>query len=84
MAQVRTAISLQKPLFEEVDALCRELQVSRSRLFVWAVEEFIQRRQSQKLLEAINAAYSDVPDSEEKTLRQEMRRQHRQLVEGQW
>ena len=84
MAHIRTAISLQKPLFEEVDALCRELQVSRSRLFVWAVEEFIQRYQNQKLLEAINAAYNDVPDSEEQTLRQKMRNRHRQLVEGQW
>jgi len=84
MASIKTAISIQKPLFEQVDALAHELQISRSRLFVLAVEDFIQRYQNQKLLEAINAAYDDLPDPEEQTLRHKKRQQHRQLVEGQW
>jgi len=84
MASIKTAISIQKPLFEQVDALAHELQISRSRLFVLAVEDFIQRYQNQKLLEAINAAYDDLPDPEEQILRHKMRQQHRQLVEGQW
>jgi len=84
MASIKTAISIQKPLFEQVDALARELQISRSRLFVLAVEDFIQRYQNQKLLEAINAAYDDLPDQEEQTLCHKMRQQHRRLVEGQW
>jgi len=84
MASIKTAISIQKPLFEQVDALARELQISRSRLFVLAVKDFIQRYQNQELLEAINAAYDDLPDQEEQTLYHKMRQQHRQLVEGQW
>ncbi|MFQ5595821.1 MAG: hypothetical protein ACE5HA_16870 [Anaerolineae bacterium] len=84
MANVKTAISLQQPLFEQVEALAQELQISRSRLFVLAVEAFIQRYQNQKLLEAINEAYDDLPDAEEESLRKKMRQQHRQLVEGQW
>ncbi|UCC89114.1 MAG: hypothetical protein JSV81_07340 [Anaerolineales bacterium] len=84
MANVKTAISLQQSLFERVDALAQELQISRSRLFVLAVEEFIQRYQSQKLLDAINDAYDDLPDPEEQAVRHKMRQRHRQLVEGQW
>ena len=84
MANVKTAISLQRPLFEQVDALAQELQISRSRLFVLAVEAFIQRYQNRKLLEAINEAYGDLPDSEERALRDKMRQQHRRMVEGQW
>jgi len=84
MANVKTAISLQRPLFEQVDALAQELQISRSRLFVLAVEAFIQRYQNRKLLEAINEAYDDLPDAEERALRDKMRQQHRQMVEGQW
>ncbi|MBL7182854.1 MAG: CopG family transcriptional regulator [Anaerolineae bacterium] len=84
MANVKTAISLQRPLFEQVDALAQELQISRSRLFVLAVEAFIQRYQNRQLLEAINEAYGDLPDSEERALRDKMRQQHRQMVEGQW
>ena len=57
MANVKTAISLQRPLFEQVDALAQELQISRSRLFVLAVEAFIRRYQNRQLLEAINEAY---------------------------
>ncbi len=84
MANVKTAISLQQPLFERVDALAQELQISRSRLFVLAVEAFLQRYQNRQLLEAINEAYGDLPDAEEQALRDRMRQQHRRMVEGQW
>ena len=84
MASIKTAISLQGSLLEQVDALARELDVSRSRLFVLAVEEFIQRHKNQELLEAINAAYDDSPDAEEQAVLQKMRHQHRRLVEKQW
>ncbi len=84
MANVKTAISLQRPLFEQVDALAQELQISRSRLFVLAVEAFIQRYQNRQLLEAIYEAYGDLPDPEEQALRDRMRQQHRRMVEGQW
>jgi len=84
MANVKTAISLQQPLFEQIDALAQEMQISRSRLFALAAEAFIRHHQSQKLLEAINDAYDDLPDAGEQSLRHKMRQQHRQLVEGQW
>jgi metal-responsive CopG/Arc/MetJ family transcriptional regulator len=84
MANVKTAISLQESLFEEAETLARELKITRSHLFALAVQEFIQRHQSQKLLEAINAAYADQPDPAEQELRRQMRQQHRRLVEGQW
>lgn len=84
MANVKTAISLQRSLFEQIDALARELEISRSRLFALAAEAFIERYQNQRLLQSINDAYDDLPDSEEESLRHRMRQQHRQLVEGQW
>ena len=84
MANVKTAISLQQSLFEQVDALAQEMEISRSRLFVLAVEAFIQRYQNRQLLEAINEAYADLPDPEEQALRRQMHQQHRQMVEGQW
>jgi len=84
MANIKTAISLQPSLFEQVEILAQELQISRSRLFALSAEAFIQRHQNQKLLAAINAACDDLPDAEEQSLRQKMRQQHRHLVEGQW
>jgi metal-responsive CopG/Arc/MetJ family transcriptional regulator len=84
MSYVKTAISLQEVLLQKIDALARELDISRSRLFALAAEEFLQRYQNQQLLEAINAAYDDLPDPEEETLYQQRRYQHRQLVTEQW
>jgi metal-responsive CopG/Arc/MetJ family transcriptional regulator len=84
MATVKTAISLQESLFEQVNELAEELQMPRSHLFVLAVEEFIKRHENHKLLETLNEVYDDLPDSDERALRDRMRQQHRQLVEGQW
>lgn len=43
MANIKTAISLQKALFDQVDSLAREKKVSRSRLFVMALEDYLRR-----------------------------------------
>jgi metal-responsive CopG/Arc/MetJ family transcriptional regulator len=84
MPNVKTAISLQKSLFEQVEILAQELHISRSRLFVLALEDFIHRYQSRQLLERINAAYEDSPTPSEATLQRRMRRQHKRIVEGEW
>ena len=84
MANVKTAISIQEALFEEVEALAGEMNISRSRLFAIAIEEFIQRRRNRQLLQQINAAYDDMPDPGESERQRRMKAQHRQLIEGQW
>ena len=84
MANIKTAISLQKSLFEQVDTLAREMKVSRSRLFVLALEDYLRRYQNLQLLEKINLAYHDAPDATEQKRLRKMRRQHRKVVEGTW
>lgn len=81
---IKTAISLQKSLFDQVEVLAHELKISRSRLFVLALEEFVQRHQNQQLLEQINLAYDDLPDPTEQEYLARMQSQHRQIVEGEW
>jgi metal-responsive CopG/Arc/MetJ family transcriptional regulator len=84
MANKKTAISIERSLFEEIDALAEEMEVSRSYLFTIAAREFIQRRKSQKLLDAINAAYRDSPDHVEEKLREQMKSKYRRLVKDRW
>lgn len=84
MANIKTAISIDKQVFERVDHLAHELNTSRSRIFAMAANEFIQRHKNQKLLEAINAAYDDYPDVKEESLKSMMRSRQRKLVQGQW
>ena len=84
MASVKTAISIQESLFEEVDHLARELDVSRSRLFVMAAEDFIQRHRNRQLLAEINQAYDDMPTADEQTHLDKTRQQQRKVVSGEW
>lgn len=84
MATVKTAISLQEPLFKKVEAVASTLSISRSRFFALAAEAFIKEYENRQLLEQINAAYEDGPDPEEQELRRRWRRKHRQLAEGEW
>lgn len=84
MTTIKTAISIDDQLFERVETLADEMQISRSRLFVLAIEEFLQRRQNQRLFEAINEVYGELPVAEERAVRQAMRRKHRRHAEGEW
>ena len=84
MTAIKTAVSLPKDLFERVETLAKELQISRSHLFGLALEEFLRRHRNQRLLEQINAAYAEAPDPSEQTLLRRMRHSHRQVVEGEW
>ena len=82
---IKTAISMQEELFKEVNKLAGELHVSRSRLFVMAVQDFIEKKKSHNLLSQINNAFSDHPDSEEIKLQSKMRKkQARKLEKESW
>jgi len=85
MSNVKTAISLEEDLFQQAEAIARKMNVSRSRLFALALEEFIRQYQNQQLLEQINAAYADdESDAEGQAAQRAMRRHQRRLVEGEW
>ena len=78
---VKTAISMQKELFQEVNKLASEMHVSRSRLFVMAVQDFIKKKESQDLLSQINNAFSDQPNSEENIIHSNMRKKQAKKLE---
>ena len=84
MQTVKTAVSIQKSLYDRAEKIARQMKVSRSRLFALALEDYIQRAQNQKLLAEINAAYADEPDPTEKRVARKMRRTHRRLVSNKW
>jgi metal-responsive CopG/Arc/MetJ family transcriptional regulator len=84
MATVKTAISIDKSLFEQVNRVADKLAVSRSNLFALAVEAFIQRYENEQLLRQLNQAYDDLPPADEEKLLHGMRTSHRSLVDGEW
>jgi metal-responsive CopG/Arc/MetJ family transcriptional regulator len=84
MRVIKTAISIEKDLFDQAENIARSMKVSRSRLFTIAIQDFIEHQKNKEMLAQINAAYSDEPDTTEQTLRRKSRRQHRRIVEGEW
>lgn len=84
MRSVKTAISIQRSLFEQAEDLARRMNVSRSRLFVLALEDYIRRQQNRELLAQINAAYATEPDLPAQALHRAAKRTHRRIVEGEW
>ncbi len=84
MGSVKTAISIEKPLFEQINSLADEMNTSRSHIFSLAAKEFIQRHKNKEILDAINSAYSDVTDEKEASLKAAMRSRHRNMVQDQW
>lgn len=84
MHVIKTAISIEKDLFEQAEKMARTMKVSRSKLFVIALKDFIEHQKNKELLAQINAAYADEPDATEQSLRRKSRRQHRRMVDGEW
>jgi len=84
MPKVKTAISIQESLFKKADALARKLDVSRSQLFVLALEDYLRQYENRQLLERIDAAYEDVPDAKELARRQHLKDYQRRILEGEW
>lgn len=81
MGVVKTAISLQENLFRQMDQLAGDLNVSRSNLIAIALQEFIERHENKRLLDQLNAAYEDDPQTEEAELGQAHRRPYRRIAE---
>jgi len=82
MANIKTAISIEKPIFEQMNILAKDLNISRSRLFALAAQEFIQRHKNIELLQLLNKAYDDLPESE--PIVSKMRSRHYKMVNDQW
>jgi metal-responsive CopG/Arc/MetJ family transcriptional regulator len=84
MATIKTAISIQKSLFEKAEDLARKMKIPRSRLYALALQDYLRRRENKDLLAQINAAQAEEPEASEKNLRQKSKRTQRRLVEGEW
>jgi metal-responsive CopG/Arc/MetJ family transcriptional regulator len=72
---IKTAISIQQDLFDAINQLAQELHISRSKLFMLAVEDFIAKNKNRQLLAQINAAYDDAPPDAEETQVQTLMKQ---------
>lgn len=84
MASVKTAISIPEYLFQELEAVAKEMQVSRSQVFALAVKEFLRERENRRILEQLNRVYGEEPDEEEREYLARMKARYRKIIEGEW
>ena len=61
---MKTAISLPDFLFEKAEKTASYMGISRSRLFVIALEEFIEKHGGQMITEKINEVYEKIDQKE--------------------
>jgi metal-responsive CopG/Arc/MetJ family transcriptional regulator len=84
MTSIKTAISIEESLYEEVTALANAMKIPRSKLFALAMEEFLRRKKQRQLVESVNEAYADGLDESEQIMLEAMRHHQGQLKEKEW
>jgi metal-responsive CopG/Arc/MetJ family transcriptional regulator len=73
---MKTAISVPDEIFKEIEEVTKEFDCSRSQVFVMAVREFLERRKSKKVLEALNETYRGTETREEVRARRQAKAYH--------
>ena len=74
MANVKTALVLEKSVYQKAERIARRKKMRRGRLFAEAVKEYVKRedektkrrRGTKELVDSLNAAYADGPDEEKR------------------
>jgi metal-responsive CopG/Arc/MetJ family transcriptional regulator len=82
---MRIAISIPDPLFKEAAAAAKDLGLSRNKLIVTALEEFVQRRQDEALTQSVNRSIekygTDLSEEDEALIAQGQETVRRSLEE---
>ncbi|MCP5110326.1 MAG: ribbon-helix-helix protein, CopG family [bacterium] len=81
---VKASVSLDRRLFERVEALAETLHISRSRMMAQALEEFLRRYENRQMLDRLNAVYAEPEDDIERRMREGMGRLQHDVVKGEW
>jgi len=58
---MKTAISIPDPLFKAAERAAKRQKVSRSRLYAKAIHEYLERRRSRGIKQALNEIYIKEP-----------------------
>ncbi len=66
---MKIAISIPDDIFRDAELLASELHCSRSQLYSRAVKEYVARRSSDRVTEALNAACADEDEGDLEFLR---------------
>jgi len=69
---MKVAISIPDDVFQEIEKVAKEQRKSRSQIFVSAAREYLQRRETRRLIERLDEVYSQPEAPEEGSRRRAM------------
>lgn len=81
MTSIKSAISIEETLYQQISTLAAQMNIPRSKLFALAAEEYLRLRGDRQLLQSINEAYAEDLDESEQAMLEGMRLHQRQLRE---
>lgn len=81
MSNIKTAVSIKESLFKKAETLAKKLEISRSKLFAVALENFIRQQENRELFKKINEAHSQAFSPDEERYRKQIRDYHRRSLE---
>ncbi len=77
---IKTAVSIDKDLFDKAEQIAKELGVSRSRLFSMGIQEVISKQENRKLLRQMNRALEKIyPDTDDEEHLRRVKGYHRRM-----
>ncbi len=79
---MKTAISIPDNVFKDIDKLSKELHCSRSQILTDAAREYIEKLKNEKILKALNKAYSEKETEPEAELRRKGKKHYAKLLKG--
>jgi metal-responsive CopG/Arc/MetJ family transcriptional regulator len=85
MATIKTAISIDEGVYNEIERMTKHLHISRSQFFSQAARYMIDQKENLELLQKINAAYATPEESvEDKRQRKQEKRYRAARMAEQW
>ncbi len=80
MPGIKTAVSIEKSLFEKAERLAQDMNVSRSKLFSLAIKDYIKKQENRFLIAELNSVYGKEQNQEEQNLVDSHREKHKNII----
>ena len=84
MTIVKTAVSMESELFKKAEDTAEKLNISRSRLFQLALENYISQYENISILDRLNSVYSEKISEHEQDFQKLMKTYHEKHLEDKW
>jgi metal-responsive CopG/Arc/MetJ family transcriptional regulator len=84
MTIIKTAVSLERELFIKAEEAAEKLNISRSRFFQLALENYIRQYENLSIFNKLNDLYSDKISEPEQVFQKQMKIYNKKHLEDKW